>query len=228
MVTPLDNSNRHSVKEELHGVLVFVGVIWVCFVVSWLMPSVRGLGVRPRELTGLPGIFTMPFLHLNWTHLVSNTLPLVFLLALLAGSRANSWMIVTGIVVLSGLLLWCFGRKEAGDQQLVHIGASGLIFGLITFLIISGMLEKRTVPLLISLVVGFFYGTTLFRGILPIGQAQEISWDGHLCGAVAGALMSYTVAKVNGRRQAASAADAEAVGGLDSGDVELDSELPHP
>jgi membrane associated rhomboid family serine protease len=92
---------------------------------------------------------------------LSNTVPLFILLVLLAGSRARSWAVVIDIVLLGGSLLWLFGRSAD------HIGASGLVFGLMTFLIASGYFERRIMPLLIAFVVGFLYGGTLLFGALP-------------------------------------------------------------
>jgi membrane associated rhomboid family serine protease len=115
---------------------------------------------------------------------MSNTLPLLVLLLLLAGSRARSWAIVAGVSVLGGSLLWVFGRPA------IHIGASGLIFGLTTFLIASGLFERRLIPLLVSACVGFLYGGALVSGVAP-GFRSEVSWDGHLCGAVAGIVAAY-------------------------------------
>jgi membrane associated rhomboid family serine protease len=119
---------------------------------------------------------------------MSNTLPLVVLLVLLAGSRADSRKIVAIIIVLGGVLLWLFGR---GDYN--HIGASLLVFGLASFLIVSGILEKRTLPMIISIVVAVTYGTSLLSGILP--WQQGVSWDGHLMGGIAGATTAWMLVK---------------------------------
>ena len=117
---------------------------------------------------------------------MSNTFPLLILLALLAGSQARSWLVVLEIVLLGGGLLWLCGR------QADHIGASGLVFGLIVFLILSGLLERRPAPLLIAVFVGFLYGGTLLAGVVP---QQGISWDGHLCGMVAGGVVAWSWAR---------------------------------
>jgi membrane associated rhomboid family serine protease len=178
----------HSIKEELHGILAFLGVIWAVFLLSLAFPSLDSFGVVPRTLGGLWGILAMPFLHANLGHILSNTVALFILLALLAGSKARSWEIVLEVSLLGGLLLWIFGRPA------IHIGASGLIFGLVAFLIVSGFLERRVVPLLVSVVVALLYGGTLVWGILP-RLGSHISWDGHLCGAVAGGIVAYALAK---------------------------------
>ena len=180
---------KHTIREELNGVLVFVGVIWCVFFVGLVAPfKLDSFGVTPRTLVGLVGIPAMPFLHANLAHLLSNTIPLTVLLLLLAGSKAKSWAIVAEIVLLGGVLLWLFGR------QATHVGASGLISGLIVFLMVSGFLEKRIVPLVISVAVGFLYGGTLLWGILP-RLGSQVSWDGHLFGAIAGGIIAYLLTK---------------------------------
>jgi membrane associated rhomboid family serine protease len=183
---PVSDSS-HTIREEIHSVVLFVGTIWVVYFVSLVFPGLDRYGVVPRKFSGLVGIVATPFLHANLTHLLSNTVPLIVLLILLPGSRAESWEVVAMIAFLSGLLLWIFGRPA------VHIGASGLISGLTAFLILSGFLEHRIIPLLISLLVGFLYGGSFVLGVLPrFGSA--ISWDGHLCGAIAGGLVAYVLA----------------------------------
>jgi membrane associated rhomboid family serine protease len=181
-------SASHSIQEELHGILLFVGSIWAVFLLSLPFPSVDSWGVVPRALVGLVGIPAMPFLHADLHHILSNTVPLLLLLALLAGSKARSWEIVVDVTVLGGVLLWLFGRPA------VHIGASGLICGLIVFLIVSGILEKRIVPLAVAILVGFLYGGSLVSGIMP-WVGSHVSWDGHLCGAIAGGVVAYTLTR---------------------------------
>lgn len=175
---------QHTIREEIRGVLTFVGTIWVVYLVSLFLPAIDQYGVVPRHLRGLLGIPVMPFLHANLHHLISNTIPLLVLLILLAGSRARSWEVVVLIVLLGGSFLWIFGRPA------VHIGASGLISGLTVFLILSGFLEERVIPLLIAVLVGFLYGGSLLLGVIP-RFGSNISWDGHLCGAVAGGFVAY-------------------------------------
>ena len=106
---------------------------------------------------------------------------------LLAGSRTRTWESVIEISLLGGGLLWLFGRS-AGNQ--VHVGASILIYGLIAFLLVAGFREKRLIPLGVAILVGFLYGTTLLGGVLPTFDSR-ISWDGHLCGALAGAAIAF-------------------------------------
>jgi len=183
----------HTIRQEITGVMVFVGAIWAVFLASLLFPALDHYGVIPRRMIGLLGIPAMPFLHANLQHILANTVPLFVLLILLAGSRAASWEVVVLIALLGGFLLWMFGREA------VHIGASGLISGLTAFLILSGFLEKRIIPLLIALLVGFFYGSSLVLGVIP-GIDARVSWDGHLCGAIAGGIVAYALARAPRRR----------------------------
>jgi membrane associated rhomboid family serine protease len=174
------------VPDELGGIAAFIGVIWGVFVVSRFIPTLNCYGVVPRTPRGLTGIPAMPFLHRDLHHILSNTVPLFVLLAVLAGSCAQSWQAVVEIVLLGGFLLWLFGRPA------IHIGASGLVFGLIAFLIVSGFRGGRIIPLAIALVVGFVYGGTLLSGVLP-RLKSHISWEGHLCCAVAGGIVAYAL-----------------------------------
>ncbi len=179
---------QHRIREELKGVVIFVAVIWFVFLLDLVLPiELNSWGVKPRSLIGLVGIPVSPFLHSGFAHLFANTLPLVVMLVLLAGSRADSWLVVTALVVLSGMMLWLVGRGNS-----IHVGASSLVFGLMSFLIASGFFEKRAVAILVALFVGFFYGTTLIWGVLP-AISEHVSWEGHLCGAIAGVVVAWAM-----------------------------------
>jgi membrane associated rhomboid family serine protease len=188
-------NTSHSIRDELAGIGFFIGAIWAVFLLSVALPSLdlNSYGIRPRTISGLVGIVAAPFLHENFAHILSNTVPLFILLVLLAGSQARSWAAVVDIILLGGALLWLFGRSA------YHIGASGLVFGLMTFLIASGFLERRIVPLLVSVVVGFLYGGTLLFGVVP-RLHSDVSWDGHLCSAVAGVIVAYALARRPGKQ----------------------------
>ncbi len=182
---------QHTIQREIRGVAIFIAVMWSVLLVDWVLPAdFTQWGIVPRTVWGLVGIPLAPFLHAGLGHILSNTLPLVVLLTLLAGSRANSWEVVAEIGVVGGGLLWLFGRQAGQAGQYSHVGASGLIYGLIAFLLVSGFREKRPVPLLIALLVGFLYGGTLISGVLPSLDAR-VSWDGHLFGALAGGAAGY-------------------------------------
>lgn len=176
----------HTIKRDVKWIVLFVGMIWAVFAADRLLP-LEQFGLVPRTTQGLFGIFAMPFLHGDLAHIVGNTIPLVVMLVLLAGSRANSAQIVLLIAVLAGAALWLFGREAR------HIGASGLVFGLIAFHVFAGVFERRFISIVISVVVAFFYAGTLFRGILP--TQTGVSWDGHLLGAAAGTLVALGISR---------------------------------
>ncbi len=184
-------SAMRTVKDELFGVLFFVALIWIVYWGDTLVPFINLnelFPLIPRTLRGLPGIFTMTFLHGDVKHLVQNTVPLIVLLTLLAGSRGRSWLIVISIMIVSGVLLWLVGRNGSDALEKVHVGASGLVMGLITFLIASAVIERRIIPMIIAVVVGLLFGTNLLFGMIP---AKGISWDGHICGALAGIIVAF-------------------------------------
>lgn len=174
-------------RNELYGIGVFVLALWLVFLVDWMIPAeLVSWGLIPRRLNGLAGIPLMPFLHASLGHVLSNTMPLIVLMGLLVGSRNSSWRIVIAVVLLNGAILWVFGRNA------IHVGASGLVFGLIAFLIVSGIIEKRPIPLAISVLVGLLFGGTLISGVIP-RAGSHVSWDGHLAGAVAGSIVAYAM-----------------------------------
>ena len=131
----IDPRNIHTIRHDLYKVGLFILAIWIVFVLDRFL-ALEALGLKPRDLRGVPGIIAMPFLHVDLKHLLGNSVPLAVTLMLLAGSRANSSAIVILIVILSGAGLWLFGRNAN------HIGASGLVFGLITFHIFAGIFER--------------------------------------------------------------------------------------
>ena len=181
------NNHTHRITQELPLVALFIIAIWGVFLLDRVLP-LEQFGLVPRQISGLTGIVTMPFLHANLQHIMNNTIPLTVLLLLLAGSRADSRIVVLLIMVLGGFLLWLFWRSYS-----LHIGASGLVFGLASFLMVSGLLERRLVPMLISVLVAFLYGTSLLAGLVP--WQPGVSWDGHLFGGIAGALVAWLLVK---------------------------------
>jgi hypothetical protein len=150
------------------------------YLISWIPgfdPNVYGL--VPRTFGGLVGIATMPFLHAGLGHLLANLSSLVVLLGFLLVFHSNkAFEVVLEVILLGGILLWLFGRSA------LHVGASGLVYGLAGYLIAVGFAQKRFLELIASVIVAFLYGTSLVWGLLPIRPG--ISWDGHLAGLIAG------------------------------------------
>jgi membrane associated rhomboid family serine protease len=145
--------------------------------------ELNGDGILPRERDGLTGILWAPLLHANWQHLISNTGPALVLGFLVTLAGMSRFIFATAIVwILGGLGTWLIGSPGS------TIGASGLIFGWLTFLIVYGFLTRKVWQIVVGVVVLIYYGT-VFLGILP--GTPGVSWQGHLCGAIAGVFAAY-------------------------------------
>lgn len=151
-------------------------------------------GIRPLEMGGLSGILFAPLLHSNWEHLIANTGPALILGFLMTLAGLSRFIFASAIIwVLGGLGTWLIGNLGAPTYngmvvETNHIGASGLIFGWLTFLIIFGFFTRKVWEIVIGVVVLFIYGSILL-GVLP--GTFGVSWQGHLCGAVAGVVAAY-------------------------------------
>jgi membrane associated rhomboid family serine protease/soluble P-type ATPase len=179
--------------------LVLVGVMAALMWVLEIVDSVLGgrldaLGIEPREVESLPGVVLAPFLHGGFGHLISNTVPLLVLGALVAFSGLVRVLKVTALVVLvGGLGIWLVAPGGT-----IHLGASILVFGYAAYLIARGLFDRRFAYLAVGVVVAFVYGTGLLIGLLP---RPGISWQGHLFGALGGLLAAKVLAQPK-RRQA--------------------------
>jgi membrane associated rhomboid family serine protease len=153
--------------------------MWVVHVIeSTIGTSFHFLGVYPRKLDGLLGIFFMPFVHSGFKHLFGNSIPLLVMgTGIIFFYRSLSYKVFLIIWFASGICLWLGGRPS------FHIGASGIVYGLAAFLFFSGAIRRDARLAAISLVIVFLYGGMIW-GILPIWPA--ISWEGHLFGGISG------------------------------------------
>jgi membrane associated rhomboid family serine protease len=165
--------------------VVLVGLMWVSEIVDTaLNGALDRYGIVARDPEGLIGIVTAPFLHLGFGHLISNTLPLVTLGALIAISGAIRLLSVTAIVTaVGGIGTWLISPPHT-----ITIGASGLVFGYAAYLIARGIFNRRIGQVLIGVVVVLVWGSALLGGLLP---QDGISWQGHLFGAIAGVLAAW-------------------------------------
>lgn len=157
-------------------------VLWTLEMVDFLTGNALDrFGIEPRTLASLPEILSAPFLHFGWGHLISNTVPLFVLglLILISGVRPFLWVTLISIIT-SGALVWLI--SPSGTTTL---GASGVIFGYLTYLLVRSFYTRSWWQLLIAIVVGLLYGGVLW-GILPISYG--VSWQAHLGGAVGGLL----------------------------------------
>ncbi len=178
-------------KKNLITTLWVTASIWIIFILNFIFFFVdfNQFGIRPRTVNGLIGIIFSPFLHLNWTHLISNTIPLLILTFVILQFYNKLYIRVSIFSILvGGFAVWLFGRTGTN-----HIGASGLIFAYIGFLLFSGIFRKSFKSILIAVIIIFLYGGALLQGIIP-GQ-KGISWEGHLFGAAAGALAAWIYRK---------------------------------
>jgi membrane associated rhomboid family serine protease len=188
----MSNVNRRNVTF----ILVLIGSILGVFLLEIVAPEeILSHGLVPRTQRGLVGIAIMPFLHANLAHLLGNLVSLVVLLAFMLVFHSKQLIVdVILIVLVGGLLLWLFGRSA------VHVGASGLIYGLAGFMIVAGITQRRFLEVVGALAVAVFYGNSLFWGLLPLQPG--ISWDGHLAGAVGGALVGLRARPIYGKQSA--------------------------
>ncbi len=143
------------------------------------------LGIQPLSLNGLQGILLSPFIHGDFEHLMANSIPFLVLgTALIYFYRGISIKVLIGIWFLSGVWTW-FGGRESW-----HIGASGIIYGLSSFLFFSGVIRKDSRLAALALIVAFLYGSLIW-GVFPdFLPKKNISWEGHLGGFVSGIIMA--------------------------------------
>jgi membrane associated rhomboid family serine protease len=189
--TPAKRTGRAVDTARIGGGLKLlvglVGLMWLSEIVDTATHgALDQYGIISREPRGLIGILTAPFLHLGFGHLISNTLPLVTLGALIAVSGAARLFAVTAIVTVIG----GFGTWLISPPNTITIGASGLVFGYASYLIIRGLFNRRLGQVLLGIVVVMVWGSALFSGLLP---QDGISWQGHLCGGIAGVLAAWVL-----------------------------------
>lgn len=175
---------RQNFRLALRVSLVFIGVLWTIFIVDQVFGlGLTRFGLRPGAAGGLPGIVTAPLLHANFPHILSNTLPLLISATAILYLYPNAAIrVIPAIWLGSGLLTWVIGRPS------VHVGASGLIYGMLAFVFISGILRRDMRSISVSLLVGFLYGSMVW-GVLP--TRPHMSWEMHLGGALTGGLLAF-------------------------------------
>ncbi|NYG59067.1 membrane associated rhomboid family serine protease [Nocardioides daedukensis] len=173
----------------------FVALLYVIEFVDMLMANrLDQQGIEPRETGGLLGIVFAPLLHGGWGHLIANTFPALVLGFLILLSGLRTWAGVSAVVwIIGGVGIWLTG----GDNS-VHIGASGLIFGWLTYLIVRGIFSRKVGQILLGVVILVMYGGLLW-GVLP-GQ-EGISWQGHLFGAVGGVIAAWLLVDRDSERR---------------------------
>ncbi|MGO8965097.1 rhomboid family intramembrane serine protease [Mycobacterium sp.] len=149
-------------------------------------------GIRPLETDGLWGILFAPLLHANWAHLAANTGPALVLGFLVALAGLSRFVWATAIIwIVGGLGTWLIGNMGSACGETDHIGASGLIFGWLTFLLVFGFFIRSGWQIVIGLLVLVVYGGVLWGAVPVLNVCGGVSWQGHLCGGIAGVLAAY-------------------------------------
>ena len=163
---------------------VFVAVLWLLEAVDWVLGGrLDGGGIEPRSVDGLWGVLFAPVLHGGFGHLAGNTVPLLVLGFVLLLSGIARWAVVTATTwVVGGLGTWLVGG--AGT---IHLGASVLVFGWLSYLLVRGVLNRSVGQVALGVVLFLVYGSVLW-GVLP--GVPGISWQGHLFGAAAGVALA--------------------------------------
>ncbi|MBA8823100.1 membrane associated rhomboid family serine protease [Saccharopolyspora lacisalsi] len=182
--------------KPLRAAFVVLGFVVVLYLVelidTYFVPAeLESNGIDPRSVGGLDGILWAPLLHGGWDHLLANTVPLLVLgwLALSGGIR--QFVAVTAVVwIVGGLGTWLIGADS------VHIGASGLAFGWMVFLLVRGFFNRSFAQIAVAVLLFAYWGGMLW-GVLP-GQ-PGVSWSGHLFGAVGGLVAAWLVTRANRR-----------------------------
>lgn len=182
---------------KLQGAILggFVALIWVLEIIDQVVPgrALDRLGIYPRQMSGVWGILFAPFLHASIAHVAANTIPFVVLGWLVMLRDVRDFFFVTFMaMVIGGLGTWVFGANG------IHIGASGVVFGYLGYLMLRGFFERSVPAIGFSLLVFFLYGGLLW-GVLPLQRG--ISWEGHLFGYIGGVVAAYILAKHHGSKQ---------------------------
>lgn len=169
--------------------LGFIYLLWcIYFFTQIFMPlgtDLRDYGMIPRTAEGLIGIFTMHFLHGNFAHITLNSIAIFSVLVplfIFFDEDNHMAQAVFKICVVGGVFLWVIGRPS------IHIGASLLYYGLITYMVFGSMVHKKPSLMLYSLITVALNSATLVAGLIPADSM--VSWEGHLCGAVAGFIVA--------------------------------------
>ena len=147
------------------------------------------MGILPRDGFGLMGIITAPLIHGDFSHLISNTFPIIVLGWIVFFFYPKiSFFLFTFVYIITGLLVWLLAR------EVYHIGASGLVYGFVSFLFFSGIFRRDNKSVALALIITFLYGGLVW-GVLP--GMKGISWESHLFGAIAGLVAAYIFRKVD-------------------------------
>lgn len=186
-----DSANYNRRGRISTGITMAVGYvvsIWTVHIINELFFGgwLSNFGIRPLDFNGIWGIFTAPFLHANWEHLMGNTVPGAIFCFIIGLSGRRAFGEVTIIVMLlAGIGTWLLGGPGTS-----HIGASGLVYGWLAYLIVRGIFNRSAWQIATGVILGFAY-SGLIWGVLPLYEG--VSWQGHLFGAIGGIIAGMTI-----------------------------------
>lgn len=180
--TLADRAGGHLLRA-VAPTAVLIALMWIAWLVLLVGGRliIPGAGLIPRHLAGLDGVLFSPLLHGGWRHLIGNTTALLVLGPVSGLVSRRPVALLAAAWLGSGLVTWLIGTPG------VHIGASGIVYALIAFLLIYGIVARRVLAIVVSLVVAVTHLGSSLLGLLP---APGISWTGHLAGAIVGTLMA--------------------------------------
>jgi membrane associated rhomboid family serine protease len=185
---PTDQLSKY--QTQVQGLVLLGGIV----LLMWLLELINTIdsnhldsdGIWARNFGRLWGIFTAPFLHVSFAHLIANTIPFLFMGVIIALHGAKRLALVTLIVVVvGGLGTWLIAPSNS-----VTVGASGLVFGYATYLLVRGLFDRSAVEVLVGIVVGVVWGGALISSLVP---HYGVSWQGHVCGAIGGVVAAYVL-----------------------------------
>ena len=173
-----------NIATKFPSVLYFIAIIWLVHIIQWLIPgNFHQYGILPRTLSGLLQIPLAPFIHGSLFHIIANTLPLLGLGILIhLKKHAMFWELSVISVILGGLGTWLIGSNSS------HIGASGLVLSLWSFIFADAFYRRSIKALSIAFITMIFYGGLIFS---VFDLRPNISWAGHMSGIVAGIIVAW-------------------------------------
>lgn len=192
-ISTLEQEKRKLIKS-FRFPFYFVLLLWAIKIFE-IIAHVRFVkfGIFPRTQDGLLGIITSPLIHADFNHLINNSIPLIILGAsLFYFYKEIAYKVFFLIWLVGDFWLWAIGRPS------FHIGASGIVYGLVAFLFLSGILRKNIRLMAVSIFIVFLYGGLVW-GILPIDY--HISFEGHLTGSIIGLVLAWHYKKQGPQRQ---------------------------
>jgi membrane associated rhomboid family serine protease len=189
----IPTGSRTERREGFALLAAIVALMWLLEVINTLDSNgLDGDGIHARSVDRLWGILTSPFIHASFQHLLDNTLPFVFMGAIVALRGAARLALVTAVVILvGGLGTWLISPATSGGVPVSTIGASGVVFGYAAYLIVRGFFDRSVLEVVIGGVVAAIWGGALLASVVP--QAG-VSWQAHVCGALGGVLAAWLLA----------------------------------